>query len=94
MLIDVSKWVILKMTHRDIVLFKVLYSTGNDWRLSGSISEVESLNDHYIINDCRCHKDNYGMNIPMIDILVTMVRTHRGAVTLLENTNWEEMEWK
>jgi len=69
-----DKWIILKFTYNNDVIFKVLagwsgsYLCGQSWKLNSGITKIEIENDYYLFygysgSIYKCHKHGYGTNL-------------------------------
>ena len=88
-----DKWVVIEIAMEGTVTQKILSSwyggwVGSDsWRLSSGITEVEELEDSYIIkNDSgsvyTCYKDRYGMSSYAMGILEDFKK--QASITMVE----------
>lgn len=101
-----DSWVVLRMTHKDQIFYKVLggwssgYVNGSSWRLSSGVTKVE----YDVGNDVwRFYgssgsvyvvaPDNYGLRMSTVDIYTTMKKTYPNQVEKLENCDWSKMNW-
>lgn len=101
-----DSFVVLKMTHKDQVLYKVLggwsgsYTNGSSWRLNSGIEKAE----YDIANDVwnfygssgsiyHCNPDSYGLKMSTADIYKTMTETFPDQVEMLDNRDWSTMDW-
>jgi hypothetical protein len=99
-------WVVLQMTHKDGVIYKVLggwdgsYLNGDSWRLNSGIVKAE----YDIGNDLwkfygssgsvyNCSPITYGLRMSIYHIYQTMVSTYPNKIKLMEHQNWENMDW-
>lgn len=68
-----DKWVIVKLTYDNDVIYKVLgswyggFTSGDSWRLSSGVTYVEDKDKYYNIHNesgsvYECYKDNEGMS--------------------------------
>jgi hypothetical protein len=101
-----DSWVVLKMKGRDQTLYKVLggwsggYLNGDSWRLNSGVTKVEydvtndqwrfhgSSGSVYVVNP-----ESYGLRMSTAHIYETMIKTYPDQDELLENLNWEEVDW-
>lgn len=101
-----SCWAIIRMTHNEHVIYKVLggwngsYTYGDSWRLNSGIEKAEydiqqdvwrfygSSGSVYV-----CHPDQYGLRTPTYPVWQQMLERYPNNVQLLENQNWEEVNW-
>jgi hypothetical protein len=101
-----DSWVVLKMNHKGEVLYKVLggwagsYTQGDSWRLNSGITKAEydvsndtwrfygSSGSVYVVNP-----ESYGLRMSTASIYEKMIKTYPDQVELLENCNWEEVDW-
>jgi len=98
-------WVVIKMTHKDEVFYKVLggwaggYLNGTSWRLNSGIERCEEDGDRlkFYGSSGSCytvHKDMYGLRTATVGIWRTMKNAHPEAVELMpEETDWVNMSW-
>ena len=101
-----DSWVVIKMTHKDQIIYKVLggwsgsYVDGSSWRLNSGITKAE----YDISNDVwRFHgssgsvyivdPDNYGVRMATADIWNTMKTTYPDNVELLDNQDWSKFDF-
>lgn len=103
-----DKWVVIRMKHKDEVIYKVLgcwaetYLYGSSWRLNSGIEKCEwdDENERYLFyghsgSIYSCSKHNYGMHIAGYAIWNQMVETYPNNVEMLEDKeDWTKMEWK
>jgi hypothetical protein len=101
-----DSWVVLKLTNKGETCYKVLggwaggYTQGSSWRLNSGITKAEydvsndawrfygSSGSVYVVNP-----DSYGLRMSIAPIYETMIKTYPDQVEMLDNTNWEEMDW-
>ena len=88
-----DKWVVIEITMEDTVVQRILSSwyggwAGSDsWRLSSGITEVEELEDSYIIRNesgsvYTCYKGRYGMSSYAMGILESFKK--QASITMVE----------
>ncbi len=88
-----DKWVVIEMDNGEGKIQKILstwyggYLRGNSWRLSSGITEVEELDDSYIIKNHSgsvyiCFKNRYGMSIYTSGILEGL--KEHAVITMVE----------
>ena len=88
-----DKWVVIEMDNGEDKIQKILstwyggYLGSNSWRLSSGITEVEELDDSYIIKNQSgsvyiCFKNRYGMSIYTSGILEGFKK--HAVVTMVE----------
>ena len=98
-------WVMLKMTYREQVFYKVLagwggsYVNGTSWRLSSMVEkcEFDAENDTWNFHGnsgsvYRCHADGYGLRMSNGAAYEMMKKAHPDHVELLEDCNWIERD--
>jgi len=99
-------WVVLRMTHKDGVVYKVLgswagsYLGGDSWRLNSGIVKAEYNSDRDMWqfygssgSVYNCMPETYGLRMGSYHIYQTMVATYPNQIKLLEEQNWTEMDW-
>lgn len=75
-----DKWVMLKFTHPNKIIYKILaswyggYTQGNSWQLNSGITRIEEDGDVYLFHGAsgsvyHCHKKTYGMHAYSMGIL-------------------------
>ena len=101
-----DSWVVLRMTHKDQIIYKVLggwsgsYVDGSSWRLNSGTTKAE----YDISNDVwRFHgssgsvyivdPDNYGVRMATANIWNTMKTTYPDNVELLDNQDWSKFDF-
>lgn len=100
-----DSWVVLRMTHKDQIIYKVLggwssgYVQGSSWRLNSGIERVEQDGEYYRFigssgSIYKCHKDNYGLRMSTVDTYTKMKKTFPDQVEKLPDCDWMQMEWK
>lgn len=99
-------WVVLRMTYKDEVIYKVLggwngsYTRGHSWRLNSGIEKAE----YDIAQDVWrfygssgsvyvCQPDQYGLGMGTLPIWNQMNTSHPDNVQLLENQDWTQVDW-
>jgi hypothetical protein len=99
-----DSWVVIKMTNKDQTFYKVLggwsggYLNGSSWRLNSGIDTVKLDNDVYKFYGAtgsvyNCWKGSYGLKMSTAPIWNQMKALYPDQVELLEDRNWEEMDW-
>lgn len=98
-------WTVLRMEHKDGVIYKVLggwaggYLHGDSWRLNSGIERCEQDGDYYKFygssGSCyTCHKEMYGLRTATIGIWATMKKQYPDQVSVMpEETDWLNMHW-
>ena len=99
-------WVVLKMTYKDQVIYKVLggwggsYINGTSWRLNSGVEKCEydvALDVWKFYGHSGsvyvCPVSSYGLRMSNAEAYEMMKKAHPDHVELLENCNWEEMDW-
>lgn len=102
-----DSWVVLKMTHKDEIIYKVLggwyggYLHGDSWRLNSGIEkcEYDIANDKWRFYGSSgsvyaVSPNSYGLSVMTANILDTMQKTYPDQVEMLESRDWSTMEWK
>ena len=75
-----DKWVMLKFTHGDKPVYKILaswyggYARGDSWQLNSGVVKIEEDGDLYLFHGSsgsvyQCHKQMYGMSAYTMGIL-------------------------
>ena len=75
-----DKWVMLKFTHGDRPVYKILasfyggYARGDSWQLNSGVVKIEEDGDLYLFHGSsgsvyQCHKQMYGMSAYTMGIL-------------------------
>lgn len=102
-----DSWVVIKMTHNNGIIYKVLggwaggYLNGDSWRLNSGIEKCE----YNIDNDkwrfygasgsvYAVNPESYGLRMATTSIWEQMKTRYPEQVELLENRDWSTMEWK
>ena len=99
-----DSWVILKMTFKDQVIYKVLagwsgsYTHGSSWKLNSGITKAEDVGDAYLFHGhsgstYRCPKGRYGLAMATSDIYETMIRGYSSQVIVLDYCEWDEFDF-
>ena len=94
-----DKWVIIEIDHEGVKIQKILSSwyggwAGSDsWRLSSGITEVEELEDSFIIKNqsgsvYTCFKGRYGMSSYSMSILESFKK--QASITMVEKYEKED----
>ena len=94
-----DKWVIIEIDHEGVKIQKILSSwyggwAGSDsWRLSSGITEVEELEDSYIIKNesgsvYTCYKVRYGMSFHTRGVLEDFKK--QALVTIVEKYEFKD----
>ena len=88
-----DKWVVIEVDYEGVKTQKILSSwyggwAGSDsWRLSSGITEVEELEDSYIIKNesgsvYTCYKERYGMSAYAMGVLEDFKK--QAGITMVE----------
>ena len=99
------KWVVLKITYKSEIIYKVLagfaggYLYGNSWQINSGVESVEMHDDRICFNGFSgskyiCHPDSYGMNMDMQSVYDRIVsqQVDDYVVELLDkDTDWLEL---
>lgn len=101
-----DNWVVIRMTHKDSVFYKVLagwsgsYLNGDSWRLNSGVDKCvyDVTTDRWKFYGATgsvyyCHVDTYGLRMSTAPIWNQMLEKYPDQVELLENRNWAEMDW-
>ena len=99
-----DSWVVLRMTHKDQIIYKVLggwsssYLNGSSWRLNSGIERVEQDGDYYKFYGSsgsvyKCHKESYGLRMSTVDTYTNMKKTFPDQVEKLPDCDWMQMVW-
>lgn len=78
-----NNWIIIKIKHKDKVVFKVLggwsggYLDGNSWRLNSGIEKVVDGGDYYDFHGYsgsiyRCYKETEGVRMNIAGVLSSL----------------------
>lgn len=97
-------WVMLKMTYRDEVFYKVLggwvggYLYGDFWRLNSGVERVELIDGMYHFHGSsgsvyKCNPDTYGLRVVTANILNEMKSAHPDVVELLDDCDWTQFDF-
>ena len=102
-----DSWVIVKITHEEKPLYKVLggwassYLNGSSWRLNSGVEkcEYDVGNDEWRFYGSSgsayvVHPSTYGLRMATAAIWNVMKKRYPDNVELLENQDWSQMEWK
>lgn len=99
-------WVVIRMHYKEEVVYKVLggwsgnYTQGDSWRLNSGIKKAEydiakdvwkfygSSGSVYV-----CQPDQYKLGLSTYPVWNQMLEKHPNNVRLLENQNWETVDW-
>lgn len=101
-----DSWVVIRMTNKDEVIYKVLagwsgsYLYGDSWRLNSGITEAR----YDVASDVwkfigssgsvyRCNPEQYGLKVATYPVWQQMLKKYPTQVEMLDNRNWEEMDW-
>lgn len=101
-----DSWVVLKMTHKEQIIYKVLggwaesYTNGSSWRLNSGIERAE----YDISNDVwkfygssgsvyNCHPDAYGLRVATYPVYQQMIDKYPTQVEMLENQDWSNFKF-
>lgn len=101
-----DSWVVLKMTHKDQTLYKVLggwsggYINGSSWRLNSGIERAK----YDISNDVwkfygssgsvyNCCPNMYGLRPSTIGIYDTMKNNYPDQVEMLPDCDWSKFDF-
>jgi hypothetical protein len=101
-----DSWVVIKMTNKDQTFYKVLggwsggYLNGSSWRLNSGITraEYDASNDRWKFYGSsgsvyNCWPESYGLKMSIAPTWDQMKAMYPDQVELLDNRNWEEMDW-
>ncbi len=101
-----DSWVILRMTHKNQVTYKVLggwsesYLYGSSWRLNGGIekAEYDISNEQWRFYGSSgsvyiVNHESYGLRPSTLDIYEKMFQAHPDKVSVLEQRDWTTMDW-
>ena len=101
-----DSWVILKMTNKNETFYKVLagwsgaYIIGSSWKLNSGITKAEydvtnnqwrfygASGSVYVVNN-----ESYGLRMSTADTYTAMKNMYPDQVELLDNCNWEEIDF-
>lgn len=102
-----DSWVVIKATHKDQVLYKVLagwsgsYLYGSSWRLNSGIEkcEYDVDNDQWRFYGSSgsvyvVNYESYGIKMSTAEIWNTMKEKYPDQVELLENCDWSAFDWQ
>lgn len=97
--VDPDNWVMIKMTYRDFVTYKLLADVAGSWQLLSHIRSAKNEGNRLKFigfHDATFTVDpsEYGLNEAIEPIWNTMKTTHSDNVELLENRDWLTFEWK
>ena len=88
-----NNWVMIKMTYKEFVTYKVLGDVADSWRLLSHVKSVDTVDGklkftgfHDAVYNVDPNK--YGLNENIEPIWNIMNTTHNGNVELLENRDW------
>lgn len=98
--INPDNWVMIKMTYRDFVTYKILGENANTWCLLSHVKSVASdptcdtlrftgFHDTVYVVD----PDTYGISAATEEIWNTMKTTHPENVELMENRDWSTFDF-
>lgn len=101
-----DSWVVLKMTHKDQIIYKVLggwsetYTSGSSWRLNSGIerAEYDASNDVWKFYGSSgsvyyCDPNAYGLRMPTLGIFDTMKNTYPNQVEILPDCDWSKYDF-
>jgi hypothetical protein len=104
-----DKWVMLKFTHGDRPVYKILaswyggYARGDSWQLNSGVVRIEEDGQCYLFHGASgsvycCHKATYGMSAYTMGILANFQEKAKNAddITLEllpEDTNFMEIDY-
>jgi hypothetical protein len=103
-----DRWVVLRLKNKDGFIHKVLggwaggYLNGQSWRLNSGIikCDYDSVNDRLAFSGFSgstyiVHKDMYGVNIAMSEIIETMQKMYPDQVEVLDGDkyDWTQYAW-
>lgn len=100
-----DNWVVLRMTYKDQIIYKVLggwgggYLNGSSWRLNSGIERCEVDGDYYKFigssgSVYKCHKESYGLRMCTVDTYTKMKKTFPDQVQMLEDCDWMQRVWE
>jgi len=95
-----DKWVVLKIEDNGKIGYKVLagwsgsYLEGQSWKINSGIVKVEEDGDYYLFygnsgSVYKCHKNGYGTNLIMSDIINQALAT--GNVEVMRKQNFTKL---
>jgi hypothetical protein len=84
-----DKWVILRMTNKKEIVYKVLagwsggYLYGQSWKLNSGITKIEDEVTYYLFHGYttsvyKCFKTSYGLNSITIGVLESFMKQAEG----------------
>jgi hypothetical protein len=99
-----DSWVVIKMTNKEDIFYKVLggwsggYLNGTSWRLNSGIEKVELNNDRYIFHGASgsvysCHKESYGLKMSTAGVWNEMKTRYPDQVELLDDCDWTKFNF-
>lgn len=105
-----DKWVMVKITHKGNVVYKILaswyggFATGDSWKLNSGCTKIEEDGQTYLFSGSsgsvyRCHKNNYGMSGYTMGVLASFQKqADEDPDTTLEvmpeETNFMELHYE
>jgi hypothetical protein len=99
-----DSWVVLRMTHKDQIIYKVLggwssdYLNGSSWRLNSGIEKADLNDNVYSFYGAsgsvyNCHKDSYGLRMSTAGIWDGMKNKYPDQVELLDDCDWTKFDF-
>ena len=105
-----DKWVMLKFTHRDVPVYKILaswyggFARGDSWKLNSGVTKIEEDGDLYLFHGYsgsvyQCHKKTYGMSAYTMGVLESFKKQLEDAnekplELMPEDTNFMELNYE
>ena len=103
-----DKWVVVKITAPDVLLYKVFacwyggYAGSDSWKMNSGITKVTEVSHNYDFEGhsgsiYTCHKDCYGTSFYGQSVLDRFIEaaakeTGQSIEIMPENTNWLEIK--
>ena len=104
-----DKWVVVKITAPDVLLYKVFacwyggYAGSDSWKMNSGITKVTEVGNNYDFEGhsgsiYTCHKDCYGLNFYGESVLNRFIeaaaKTGESTIEIMpENTNFMELKY-
>lgn len=90
-----DKWVVIKITHAEGIVYKVFaswyggYTGADSWKLNSGITGVKYENDFYVFagssgSTYTCHKERYGTSLYGHGVLSGMIESTLGSGVTIE----------